>query len=31
LGTCLTAFGGEMDLETLLEQVDALLDSIPKT
>ncbi|XP_062155200.1 uncharacterized protein LOC133863258 [Alnus glutinosa] len=31
LGTCLTTFGGDMDLETLLEQADTLLDSTPET
>jgi hypothetical protein len=31
LGNSLTTFGGDMDLETLLEQVDALLDSTPET
>jgi hypothetical protein len=31
LGKSLTAFGGDMDLDTLLEQADALLDSTPKT
>jgi hypothetical protein len=31
LGTCLTAFGGDMDLETLLEVADALLDSTLET
>jgi hypothetical protein len=31
LGTCLTAFGGDMDLEILLEQADALLDSTLET
>jgi hypothetical protein len=30
-GTCLTAFGGDMDLETLLEQANALLDSTLET
>jgi hypothetical protein len=28
LGECLTAYGGDMNLDTLLEQVDAMLDSI---
>jgi hypothetical protein len=31
LGMCLTAFGGDIDLETLLEQADALLVSTPET
>jgi hypothetical protein len=31
LGTCLTTFGGDMDLETLLEQADTLLDLTPET
>jgi hypothetical protein len=31
LGKSLTTFGGDMDLETLLEQADALLDSTPET
>jgi hypothetical protein len=31
LGACLTAFEGDMDLDTLLEQADALLDSTPKS
>jgi hypothetical protein len=30
LEKCLTAFGGDMDLNTLLEQANALLDSIPE-
>jgi hypothetical protein len=30
LGKCLTTFGGDMDLETLLEQADTLLDSTPE-
>ena len=28
LGECLTAYGGDMNLVTLLEQADAMLDSI---
>jgi hypothetical protein len=28
LGECLTAYGGDMNLDTLLEQVDARLDSV---
>jgi hypothetical protein len=31
LGMCLTTFGGDMDLETLLEQADTLLDSTLET
>jgi hypothetical protein len=31
LGMCLTAFGSNTDLETLLEQADTLLDSTPET
>jgi hypothetical protein len=31
LGKSLTTFGGDMDLKTLLEQADALLDSTPET
>jgi hypothetical protein len=31
LGKSLTAFGGDMDLDTLLEQANALLDSTPET
>jgi hypothetical protein len=27
LGECLTAYGGDMNLDTLLEQADAMLDS----
>ena len=30
LGECLTAFGGDMDLDTLLEQASTLLDSTPE-
>jgi hypothetical protein len=30
LGKCLTAFGGDLDLDTLLEQANALLDSTPE-
>jgi hypothetical protein len=30
LGTCVTTFGGDMDLETLLEQADTLLNSSPE-
>ena len=28
LGECLTAYGGDMNLDTLLEQTDAMLDSV---